>query len=186
MTRPNLRRRWLHVTAPLALVLALLSLVSIGIGGQQATAQGTEAVTIAGFAFSPAALTIEAGTTVTWTNQDSATHTATADDGSFDTGNIAQGQSVSITFDTPGTFTYHCSIHPNMVASITVTEAGGTAPTPTAAPAAPTQAPSQMPSTGAGTTGGGGSTNEILLVAAFAAILLGSIAVQRRRSANGR
>jgi plastocyanin len=185
MTRTRLRGRWLHVTAPLALVLAFLSLVSIGIGGQQATAQGTEAVTIAGFAFSPAALTIEAGTTVTWTNQDSATHTATADDGSFDTGNIAQGQSVSITFDTPGTFTYHCSIHPNMVASITVTEAGGQ-PAPTEAPAAPTQAPSQMPSTGTGTTGGGGSTNEILLVAVFAAILLGSIAVQRRRSANGR
>jgi plastocyanin len=185
MNRSRLRGRWLHVTAPLALVLALLSLVSIGFGGQQASAQGTQAVTIAGFAFSPAALTIEAGTTVTWTNQDSATHTATADDGSFDTGDIAQGASASVTFDTPGTFTYHCSIHPNMVASITVTEAGG-APAPTEAPSAPTQAPSQMPSTGAGTTGGGGSTNEILLVAVFAAILLGSIAVQRRRSANNR
>jgi plastocyanin len=186
MYRPRVRKRWLHVTAPLAITIALLSLVTVGFSAPKTSAQGTEAVTIAGFAFSPAALTIEAGTTVTWTNQDSATHTATADDGSFDTGNIAQGQSVSITFDTPGTFTYHCSIHPNMVASITVTEAGGTAPTPTAAPAAPTQAPSQMPSTGAGTTGGGGSTNEVLLVAVFAAILLGSIAVQRRRSANGR
>jgi plastocyanin len=192
MNRPGLRQRWLHVTAPLAIAVALLSLVSVGFSAPKTSAQGTQAVTISGFAFSPAALTIEAGTTVTWTNQDSATHTATADDGSFDTGNIAQGQSVSITFDTPGTFAYHCAIHPYMVASITVTEAGGQpAPTeapaqPTEAPAAPTQAPTGMPATGAGTTGGGGSTNEVLLVAVFAAILLGSIAVQRRRSANGR
>jgi len=192
MNRPRLRQRWLHVTAPLAIAVALLSLVSVGFSAPKTSAQGTQAVTIAGFAFSPAALTIEAGTTVTWTNQDSATHTATADDGSWDTGDIAQGASVSITFDTPGTFTYHCAIHTYMVASITVTEAGGQpAPTeapaqPTEAPAAPTQAPSGMPATGAGTTGGGGSTNEVLLVAVFAAILLGSIAVQRRRSANGR
>jgi plastocyanin len=184
MTKPRLRGRWLHATAPLALVLALLSLVSIGFGGQQAAAQGTEAVTIAGFAFSPASLTIEAGTTVTWTNQDSVTHTATADDGSWNTGNIAQGQSASITFDTPGTFTYHCSIHPNMTASITVTEAGGQ-PAPTEAPAAPTQAPSQMPSTGAGTSGGGGSTNMVLLAAVLASIMLGTIAVQRRRVTKG-
>ncbi|MFL5759739.1 MAG: cupredoxin family copper-binding protein [Thermomicrobiales bacterium] len=184
MTRFRLRQRLL-LTAPFAIALALLSLVNIGFGGQQVAAQGTQAVTIAGFAFSPSSLTIEAGTTVTWTNQDSATHTATADDGSFDTGNIAQGQSASVTFDTPGTFTYHCAIHPNMTATITVTEAGGAQPTQ--APAAPTQAPAQLPTTGAGTTSGGGPMgNTVLIAVAGLAILLGVIAVLWQRASTAR
>jgi plastocyanin len=79
------------------------------------------AVTIQGFAFNPASLEISAGTTVTWTNSDAAAHTATADDGSWDTGSIAPGASVSHTFDTPGTYTYHCSFHPTMTATIIVT-----------------------------------------------------------------
>ncbi len=79
------------------------------------------AVMIQDFAFSPASLQIAAGTTVTWTNGDSAAHTATADDGSWDTGSIDGGASASITFDTPGTYTYHCMFHPNMTATIVVT-----------------------------------------------------------------
>jgi plastocyanin len=184
MDRNRVRRR-LQLGLPFAMAIALLSLVASGFNAPTTSAQDTAAVTIAGFAFSPPSMTITAGTTVTWTNQDSATHTATADDGSWDTGDIAQGASASITFNTPGTFTYHCAIHPNMVATITVTEAGG-APAPTEAPAAPTQATTQMPSTGAGTTGGGGSTNMILLGAVLASIVLGFVAVQRRRTTNGR
>lgn len=77
-------------------------------------------VTIANFAFAPKTLTIKKGTKVTWTNQDSAPHTATADDGSFDTGTLQKGDSKSITFEKAGTFAYHCTVHPNMKASITV------------------------------------------------------------------
>lgn len=51
---------------------------------------------------------------VTWTNLDSADHTVTADDGSFNSGPIGQNQTFNLTFNTPGTFTYHCSIHPGM------------------------------------------------------------------------
>jgi plastocyanin len=78
------------------------------------------AVSIAGFAFAPAALTISVGTTVTWTNNDSASHTVTADDGSFKSGTLANGATFSQTFSTPGTFAYHCGIHASMTGTITV------------------------------------------------------------------
>jgi plastocyanin len=84
-------------------------------------AASANAVDIQNFAFSPDTLSIPAGTTVTWTNLDSATHTVTADDGAFDSGNLPTSQTYSFTFDTPGTYTYHCSIHTYMTATITVT-----------------------------------------------------------------
>jgi plastocyanin len=83
-------------------------------------AGGGDAVTIANFAFGPASLSVAAGTTVTWTNEDTTAHTATADDGSFDSSSIAPGATFSQAFDTAGTFAYHCSIHPNMTATIEV------------------------------------------------------------------
>ena len=73
------------------------------------------------FAFGTPELSVAAGTTVTFTNNDTATHTATADDGAFDTGEIAPGASATVTLDEPGTYAYHCDFHPNMVATITVT-----------------------------------------------------------------
>jgi plastocyanin len=79
-----------------------------------------ESVSIAGFAFGPDTLEISVGTTVTWTNEDSAPHTATADDGTFDSGRLDTGDTYSYTFDTPGTYTYTCSFHPNMTATIIV------------------------------------------------------------------
>jgi len=85
-----------------------------------AAAAGEEAITIEGFAFGPADITVPAGTTVTWTNNDSAPHTVTADDGSFGSENLATGDTFSFTFGTPGTYTYHCNIHPSMTATITV------------------------------------------------------------------
>ena len=57
---------------------------------------------------------------MTWTNADSTQHTATAGDGSFDSGTLAQGETFSQTFETAGTFDYICKIHPNMKATITV------------------------------------------------------------------
>jgi plastocyanin len=84
------------------------------------SAEGSS-VTIAEFAFAPPELTVAAGTTVTWTNEDWAPHTATAEDGSFDSGRLDQGDSFEHTFDEPGTFAYHCSFHPGMVGSVVVT-----------------------------------------------------------------
>ena len=81
---------------------------------------GANAVTIQNFAFGPATLEVPVGTTVTWTNQDSASHTVTADDGSFDSKALATGATFQQTFSTAGTFTYPCSIHTSMKATITV------------------------------------------------------------------
>jgi len=77
------------------------------------------------FAFSPATLTVKAGTTVTWKNTTAASHTVTSDDGkSFDSGMAnpitAQSGTFSHTFTTAGTFAYHCAIHPFMKATIVV------------------------------------------------------------------
>jgi plastocyanin len=83
---------------------------------------GTQEVKIANFAFDPPSLTISVGTTVKWTNEDSAQHTATADDGSFDSGQLSKGQSFTFTFTKEGTFTYKCADHANMKATIIVTK----------------------------------------------------------------
>lgn len=77
------------------------------------------AVEIADFAFGPAEITIAAGGIVTWTNTDDQAHTATSS-GNFDTGSIEPDATASVTFDEPGTFTYICSFHPFMTATVTV------------------------------------------------------------------
>jgi plastocyanin len=63
---------------------------------------------------------VSAGTTVTWSNGDTITHTATADGGQFNSGAIAAGGKFSFTFQTTGTFPYHCTIHPGMVGTVVV------------------------------------------------------------------
>ena len=88
-----------------------------------ARAAASGGVSIQGFAFHPSGITVHAGDTVTWTNADSADHTATANDGSFDTGTLGRGASGSHTFNAAGTFSYHCSIHPFMHGTITVVAA---------------------------------------------------------------
>lgn len=81
----------------------------------------TATVPISGFLFRPAALTVRVGARVTFVDLDSASHTATADNGTaFDTGTLVQRQSKTITFPTAGTFAYHCAFHPFMQATITV------------------------------------------------------------------
>ena len=77
-------------------------------------------VDIKGFAFSPSTITINKGDTVRWTNKDSAPHTATADDNTFTTPTLKTGDSGQITFDKPGTYAYHCAVHPSMKATIVV------------------------------------------------------------------
>ena len=78
------------------------------------------AVSIKGFAFSVASLNANAGAEVTWTNNDGTAHTVTADDGRFDSGNIAPGGTYKHTFNSAGTVNYHCSIHPMMKAAVVV------------------------------------------------------------------
>jgi plastocyanin len=82
--------------------------------------------------FDPKQVTVPAGATITFTNTGSETHTATADDGSFDTGALNPGESKTVTLSQPGTFSYHCDLHPFMTATITVSGGtSGAAPAPT-------------------------------------------------------
>ena len=118
-------RRWMTAATTVALAAWLVA------GPVQAADSG---VTIANFAFDPATVTIQVGDVVTWTNQDSVAHTATADDGSFDTGQLANGAFETVPFNTAGTFAYVCSIHAQMTGTIVVEAAGGgteTTPAPT-------------------------------------------------------
>jgi plastocyanin len=92
-----------------------------GGGAGSSAATGGNSVAIVDFAFNPTSVTVKAGTTVNWMNNGSTTHTVTADDGSFDSGNLNGGASFSHTFASAGTFSYHCSIHSSMKATVTVT-----------------------------------------------------------------
>ena len=88
---------------------------------QAASGASTSAVKISNFKFAPASVTVKRGARVTVTNQDSAAHTATADDGhSFDTGTLADGASQTISVSKPGSYPYHCSIHPFMHGTLVV------------------------------------------------------------------
>jgi plastocyanin len=80
----------------------------------------TVAVRMEDFVFEPGNLIVQPGTTVTWTNYDSAPHDATADDESWKTALLNEEESDSRAFDEPGTYRYYCSIHPSMKARITV------------------------------------------------------------------
>jgi plastocyanin len=104
-----------------------------------AVAAGAGGVTMADFSFTPATITVSVGDTVTWSNSGpDERHTATADDGSFDTGEVAVGSSASHTFTEAGTFAYTCSLHPDQMSGTVIVEAAG----------------------GAGGGGGGGSDTE--------------------------
>jgi plastocyanin len=85
------------------------------------TAPPPAAITIQNLTFQPAALSIKTGRTVRIVNTDSTEHTWTSDTGAFDSGAIAQDETFSRRFDSPGTFDYHCEIHPSMTGTVSVT-----------------------------------------------------------------
>ena len=85
-----------------------------------APAGGGSTVEIMNFMFMPGSLTVPVGTTVTWKFDDSTDHTVTADDNSFASSPMANGQTFTHTFSSAGTVAYHCSIHPFMKGTIIV------------------------------------------------------------------
>lgn len=105
----------------MALVGLAISMTGGGHASANSTAQASKAktVSIKGFAFHASTLTIPVGAKVTFVNSDSVTHTATRR-GSFNTGNIKPGKSVTVRFTHKGAFAYHCSIHPDMHGKIIV------------------------------------------------------------------
>ncbi len=81
-----------------------------------------EKVKIVEFTYEPDPVVVQTGGKVIWQNEDAAPHTATADDGSFDTGTIEQGKIGSETFKEAGTYPYFCEIHPDMRGTVEVVE----------------------------------------------------------------
>lgn len=128
--------------------VATAVLLALVIGGPAQAA--SHSVSAVDFQFSPATLTINVGDSVTWTNNASQTpHTATADGGSFDSGNLNPGQSYTHTFNSAGTFAYHCQYHQSqgMVGTIVV-QAGATEPGSTSTAGSPLPNTGSSPMTG--------------------------------------
>ena len=89
-------------------------------GSSSAVAIAVGASTLGNRAYTPDDLNVAAGTTVTWTNTDSVDHTSTSDATGWDSGVVAPGRQFSFAFQTPGTYRYHCAIHPGMVGTVVV------------------------------------------------------------------
>jgi plastocyanin len=110
----------------LLIVFLILAVLISGCTGQKTetkTNNMTEkpnTVLIKGFVFDPATLTVTKGTTVTWMNMDSASHTVVATGNAFSSGNLNNGQSYVYTFNETGTFDYKCGIHPSMSGKVIV------------------------------------------------------------------
>jgi plastocyanin len=109
--------------------VALLALAACGGGGPEAnddaaggdSAAGAESVTIKDSTFSPGDIAVAAGSTVTWTSNDSVPHTVTFDDdAATDSDELNEGDTHSVTFDKAGEYSYVCAIHPDMKAKVTV------------------------------------------------------------------
>ena len=106
--------------------MAVLVFAAIAVAQSTAPAlNNTATVDIRGHAFDPAQLNVAPGTTVRFVNNDTEPHTATADNGLFDTGVLQPGSSFEVFLDGSGTVNYHCELHPDMQGSIVVGQGGG-------------------------------------------------------------
>lgn len=121
-------RRRRRVLPFLALTLMVALLAAVGCADSGAAPQATDAqagsgdaeVAMVGMAFEPDTVTVGVGQSVTWVNQDSVSHNAVADDGSWKTDIFGADGSATVTFDTPGTYQYVCTLHPNMKGTVIV------------------------------------------------------------------
>jgi plastocyanin len=108
------RSRDSRVSTGLACLLVAVALCSSAVRAEDATAK------IDNFTFVPARLTVKAGTTVTWRNEDDIPHTVTSVAQRFKSRALDTDDTFSFTFTEPGTYDYFCSLHPRMTATIVV------------------------------------------------------------------
>src|SRR5262245_1300632 len=150
-------------------VIALLALFALLPVAWAAPRAATQNVTIKDNLFDPKTITVNVGDTVMWMDQGQNEHTVTADNGSFESGDLKVGEktSFSFTFAKAGTFAYHCKYHGamGMVGTVVVQAAGASA------------APSNLPR-----TGGEELSNSLLLVALALLVAGALLALSRRRS----
>jgi LPXTG-motif cell wall-anchored protein len=164
----------------------------------RAVARAAGGDTISDFKFTPSTITVTAGESVTWTNSGPSGHSATADDGSFDTGVLGKGSSGSHTFTRAGTYTFHCTPHPFMTGKVVVVAASGGGGS--ASGSATGSGSSAGAGTAASSSGSGGSATgtdassgsnlantgaDVGAVALLGAMLIGGGMVLRRRVADG-
>ena len=173
------------------LYLVILSLAAMLISVPAASAQDEMTVSIQDFFFDPGQLTVAPGTTVTWVNEGQAPHTVTSTDGKeLDSATLQPGDTYTFTFkddDAGETYAYHCSIHPQMTASVKVsgggeaTSSASASMSPSAsAPASPTASATASAPQELADTGG----ISLPLVVGIALLGLGILAVVAMRRAS--
>ena len=167
------------------LQLATLSFVALLVFAPTAWAQGQEVtVRMEDNFFSPANITVEPGTTVTWVQSGNNPHTTTSYDGLWDSGMIegGSGGTFSFTFEEPGTYDYFCIPHEEMGMVGSVTVSGGT----TASPTGTATATASPTSTALADTGGPPVTSLVATAATLALVVCGLITLilLRRSSAS--
>ena len=171
--------------------LAILSMAAMLISVPAASAQDEMTVSIQDFFFDPSQLTVAPGTTVTWVNEGEAPHTVTSTDGKeLDSATLQPGDTYTFTFkddDAGETYAYHCSIHPQMTASVKVsgggeaTSSASASMSPSAsAPASPTASATASAPQELADTGG----ISLPLVVGIALLGLGILAVVAMRRAS--
>jgi plastocyanin len=123
---PRRRRTTLLLGAAGAAALLAVALPRLTAAGDAVVAAATSPATVQidNFAFTPATLTVTAGTTVTWKNEDDSPHRIGDKDGTFRSAALDTDDAFSHTFATPGEYPYICTIHPYMVGKIIVKPAG--------------------------------------------------------------
>ena len=111
----------IHTRRAFALFYGIGMLMAVAaLGSPAAHAQDANQIVIKNFMFSPMAITVKAGTTVTWKNMDGEPHTVVNDAGVFHSAALDQNDTYQFKFDKPGVYKVFCGIHPYMKATITV------------------------------------------------------------------
>jgi len=100
--------------------MAALMAAGLATAGAAFAAEGDTTVTVKNFDFHPMAISVPVGATVTWKNLDGEPHTVTSTDGAFRSDALDEDDTFSFRFTKPGVYKYLCTIHPRMVASVTV------------------------------------------------------------------
>jgi len=118
-----MKRRFMLVFLVVFLAFAVTSCASSSNGSTDVTSNGntgdqTPAVSIENFAFKPQVLTVQVGTTVVWTNNDTTAHNIKSN--TFNSPELKKGETFEFKFENPGTYDYSCGIHPTMTGKIIV------------------------------------------------------------------
>jgi plastocyanin len=101
-------------------IFAIVAGLGMAVAGHAKAAPGAVQVTIKNFDFQPMAVTVPVGGTVTWKNLDGEPHTVTSTDGTFRSGALDEDDAFTFKFTRPGVYSYLCTIHPKMRATVTV------------------------------------------------------------------